>query len=370
MVIIIESSLFLFPDSLTIEEGKELFINKIISDERFTNEVVEDRLNIIDTYYGYYNYDLRIVDYPYYIKEIRGDYSYDGKANVNVSYTDPKFILNEFNKKKRVELEDKDKINLFDENHKDEIYKTVLKQIEKKVIGIALESSNKRRKDVRLEIGLIDKFDECKVEEYYEHILVFYYKSDERKKDFISVLSLHTKEFYTLEFEHSKEYLEFYSKYKRPSVYIPQSFIDFYYQKAFISYLNMQNKLKYESSTKILRKIKDGLGYKDYTPYQEYLDLGIYYFRQNKYLNKYESNYINLKERIYLSYLTLYYNKESGIFLANCTDLDLLDNNDVNYKLKLLRISYGLKSLEAKALLFKHYSSLLFYDEYKIKKYT
>jgi len=363
------TKLFLLPDKLTIEEGKNLYINTIKNDIRFNHNINIDRLNIIDSYLDYYYYNIKIFNLPYFLFDTKKNYHIDSKLDINYIYQDPNYILNEISRNDEVEIDDINSINLY-QDKEDITYKRVIDKINNKAINIALDTNHIKYKDSKLQIGLIDKLDECNIKKIYEHILIFHYKSNERRNDFISILSLYNKTFYKLEFEHNDTYLEFYKYYKRPSMYIPKDYLDYYYNKAFNSYISIIDKLKFETNSKILKKIKEGIMYKDYSLYNEYLDLGIYYYRLNKYLNKYEYKGITLKERIYYSYLTLYYNKDSGVFLANSFDLDLLDSNNINTKIKYLKISNSLGSLEAKALLFKHYSSYLYYDESKKNRYA
>lgn len=363
------TKLFLLSDKLTIEEGKELYIKTIKNDIRFNHNISFDRLNIIDSYFDYYSYSLKILNLPYYLLDIKKDYHIDAKIDINFMYQDPNYVLNEINRNDETEISNTNNINLYDDKEK-YFYKRVLELINIKAINNALDINNSKYKNVKLQIGLIDKFDECNIKKIYEHILIFYYKSLERKNDFISILSLYNKTFYKLEFEHNDSYLEFYKYHKRPNAYIPKEYLDYYYLNAYKAYLSINEKLKFETNGKILKKIKEGINYKDYSLYNDYLNLGIYYYKLNKYLSYYIYKGKTIKEKIYYAYLTLYYNKDSGLFLANCFDMDLLESKDINTKIKYLKISNSLKSLEAKTLLFKHYSSSLYYDEYKMKRYT
>ena len=69
-------------------------------------------------------------------------------------------------------------------------------------------------------------------------------------------------------------------------------------------------------------------------------------------------------------FLTLYYQKLSGLKLADYYKLGVIYDKSNKQWLKLLDIAYKLGNVEAKKLLYEHYLEPKYYDQYYLKRYS
>ena len=122
--------------------------------------------------------------------------------------------------------------------------------------------------------------------------------------------------------------------------------------------------MKYQSSDEIYRKMKKNIKNKEYSKYNEYLNIGIFYYKRKDYLFKYEYESKNLKDRVTYSYLTLKHQDKSGLFLYECCNLGIIKKKN---PIAFLLDSYRLGNLQAKKLLYEYYS-LNFPENDKRKK--
>lgn len=365
-----EKNYYLFDTVITKDEALELYINKIKSDNRFINEIDETLITIEEDYNVYYFFDADIANHSYYYIDKEKDIKVDGKIDLYNMKSDPLFLLNNLNKHdSNKKLEDYSD-DLHKEKYKEalDIFLEELK--DKAITTICQKHNNQPSKYVHIDIDLISGFTNYKLDVYVEKVYIFRYRSSFSKKDYVSVLSSVNKEFYSFEFIYNNEFEKYLKLYKRTLSYIPKTVIDYYYIDGFNTYINVNEKLQYETYKSILKKIRENIEYEDYTPYNEYLYAGIFYFKISSYLKKLNTDSSELKKKIYLAYLTLNYQPLSGLFLYECATLGLLENNSINYRLKLLNCSYKLKNLMAKKLLYEHYKNPRYYDERLLKKYT
>lgn len=365
-----EKNYFLFNSNITKDEALELYKNKIKEDKRYIKELDETILTIEEAFNVYYFFEADIVDHSYYYIDKEKSIKVDGKIDLYHIKSDSLFLLNNLSKyDSNVKLEDsidyieEDKyklaLNLFLDELKDKAITTICKK-----------HNNHPSKHVHLDIDLISGFTNFKLDAYIEKVYIIRYRSVFNKNDYVSILSAVNKDFYSFEYVYNNEYNKYLKLYKRPLSYIPKTFIEYYYIDGFNVYININKKLEYETYNSILNKIKENIEYEDYTPYNEYLYAGIFYFRISSYLKKLVIDSNDLKKKIYLAYLTLSYQAGSGLFLYECATLGLLENNSINYRIKLLNYSYKLKNLMAKKLLYEHYKNPRYYDEKLVKKYS
>ena len=362
-----ERKFYIFPSTSSKEEALKKYKEKIQSDERYDNQIDEELLTIEEDFNSYYFFEADIYNHSYYyIDKLKGEKT-DGKLDIHYQMSDPEFLLNGLDKKDGIE----DAENEYVKPKYKSSFDAFLNGIKEKALtNIYFRHNAHPSKNVYVDFDLIDGFDNFKLDIYIERILIFRYHQASTKKDYISVYSLYKKEFYTFDFISSKPYLDFLKIYKKPIEYIPENLRDYYFKDSYKTYLDVNKKLEYESYQAILDKVRSNVDYPDYASYNSYLNMGIYYFKNRGYLKKVNININELKKKIYLAYLSLRYNEDSGLFLYDCACLGLLEDNSLEYKLKLLNYSYKLKNPKAKKILYEHYKEPRFYNEFLIKKYS
>jgi hypothetical protein len=365
-----ERNYYLFDNAITHEEALSIYIDKIKKDNRYINEIDETLITVEEDYNVYYFFDADIIDHSYYYIDKENNIKVDGKIDLYNNKSDPLFLLNNLSKyDSNAKLDDFNNY-IYEEKYKEALGLFLEELKDKAITTICKKHNNQPSKYVHIDIDLISGFTNYKLDVYIEKVYIFRYRSTVSKKDFISILSSVSKEFYSFEFIYNNEFNKYLKLYKRPLSYIPKTFIDYYYMDGFNTYVNVNKKLEFETYKSILAKIKENIEYEDYTPYNEYLYAGIFYFKISSYLKKMNTDNNELKKKIYLAYLTLNYQASSGLFLYECATLGLLEDNSVNYKIKLLNYSYKLKNLMAKKLLYEHYKNPRYYDERLLKKYS
>ena len=365
-----EKNYYLFDTNMTKEEALELYKNKIKNDIRYVKEIDDTVITIEEGYNVYCFFDADIIDHSYYYIDKEKSIKVDGKIDLYHLKADSLFLLNNLNRyDPNIKLEEY-KLYVNEEEYKLAL-NAFLEELKDKALTTIYKKHNTHpSKYVHIDIDLISGFTNFKLDVYIEKIYTFRYRSMLSKNDYVSCLSTLNKEFYSFEYIYNNEYNKYFKLYKRTLSYIPKDFIDYYYIDGFNVYLNVNKKLEYETYNSILNKIKENIEYEDYTPYNEYLYAGIFYYKISSYLKKLNTDSNDLKKKIYLSYLTLNYQASSGLFLYECATLGLLENNSINYRLKLLSYSHKLKNLVAKKLLYEHYKNPRYYDEKMVKKYS
>ncbi len=358
---------YIFPSTSSKEEALKKYKDRIKEDTRFDDNVDEELLTIEEDFISYYFFEADIYNHNYYYADNLKAEKVDGKLDIHYQMSDPEFMLNGLDKKHAI-------LNNEDEYIKPK-YKTSFDTFiegikEKATTSIYYRHNAHPSKNVYVDFDLIDGFDNFKVDIYIEKILIFRYHQANTKKDFVSIYSLFKNDFYTLDFISSKDYLDYLKLYKKPIEYVPRAYLDYYHKDSYSTYKDVNKKLEFESYQAILKKVRDNVDYPGYASYGSYLNMGIYYFRNRAYLKKIDININDLNRKIYLAYLSLKYNEESGVFLYECACLGLLDNNSLQNKLKLLGYSYRLKNPKAKRILYEHYKEPRFYNEAMIKKYS
>lgn len=365
-----ERNYYLFNNVITQDEALTLYIDKIKTDNRFISEIDESLITIEEDYNVYYFFDADIIDHSYYYIDKEKNIKVDGKIDLYNIKSDPLFLLNNLSKHDyNTKLDDYNDY-LHEEKYKEALDVFIEELKDKAITNICKKHNSQPSKNVHIDIDLISGFTNFKLDVYIEKIYIFRYRSAVSKKDYISILSSVNKEFYSFEFIHNEEFNRYLKLYKRTLSYIPKSFVDYYYIDGFNTFINVNEKLKYETNKTIINKIKENIEYEDYTPYNEYLFAGIFYFKITSYLKKLNTESEELKKKIYLAYLTLNHQQSSGLFLYECATLGLLENNSLSYRLRLLYYSYKLKNLMAKKLLYEHYKNPRYYDEKLLKKYS
>lgn len=351
------------------EEALELYVKKIKEDLRYINIVDHNIITIDEEYYLYYFFDGNIINHRYYYIDKNKNIKTDGKIDVYSIKSDSFFLLNNLDKTTFLKIE-KD----YEKYAKEDEYKNKLKEYVEEVKDRALtvvcqKHNTKPSKHVHIDIDLISGFTTLRVDIYIEKVFVIRYRSQDRKNDYVSVLSSFKKDFYEFDYIKNDEYISYLKLYKRPLSYIPKNLIDYYYLDGFKVYQNVKKKLEYETEVTILKKIKENILYEDYSAYNEYLYSGVFYFKINSYLKKLNCDSIELKKKIYLSYLTLNHQPLSGLFLYECAIIGLLEDNSIYNKIRFLNSSFKLKNVMAKRLLYEHYKNPRYYDEKLIKRY-
>jgi len=370
-VIIVEQIMYyLFQDNMNKELALELYKDSITKDDRFINLIDESYLTIEDKYIGYYTFDACINNHPYYFKNKLTNEAYDGQIDICHIQTDKDLILNELVKNKATPIEEPS-YDIINTKAFDEAYKRFISTLKLRALEMITKKHNiKPSRSYYIDIGLLEGFSDMKKEIYYERVYVFRYKNEQRKSDYISILSCYNEKFYSLEFPNSFEYIEYLKFFKKPIEYIPSDFIDFYYQDSFEVYKSTKKKLVFEDASVVLKKIKKSTNYESYSMYSEYLKSGIYYFKIKRYLKKLSVDAESLKRRIYLAYLTLRFQADSGLFLYDCATMGLLDKKGNEMKIKFLEFSYKLGNMRAKKILFEHFSMPINYNLNQIRRYS
>lgn len=361
---------YLFEDEITKDIAIELYKTMILKDERFISAVDDSYLTIEEKYIAYYTFDACVNNHPYYLKNKMTNEAHDGQIDISHIQTDKGLILNELVKSEAKEIEEPSYI-LLEPNGYQEAYKNFISMLKVRALEMITKKHNiKPSRSYHIDIGLLEGFSDMKRKIYYERVFIFRYKNEQRKNDFVSILSCYKKEFYKLDFINSFEYLEYLKLYKKPIEYIPNDFIDLYYQDSFEIYKNTKRKLEFEEPSVILKKIRENINYDSYSLHSEYLKSGVYYFRIKKYLKKIKVYDKPIKKHIYMAYLTLRFQSESGLFLYDCAIMGLLGKKGNEMKLKFLEFSYKLGNLRAKKILYEYYSMPINYNQAQIRKYS
>lgn len=361
---------YLFDDKISKEEAYALYKEKILKDDRFINAIDDDYLTIEEKYIAYYTFDACVNNHPYYFKNKMTNEAFDGHIDISHIQTDKGLILNELIKSD-AKLIDEPSFVLYEAGGYQDAYKCFIATLKARALEMITKKHNiKPCRSYHIDIGLLEGFSDMKREIYYERIYIFRYKNEQRKKDFVSIFSCHKKDFYKLDFIYSVEYLEYLKGYKKPIEYIPDEFIDLYYIDSFNAYKSTKKKMEFEEPNVILKKIRENINYDSYSLHSDYLNSGVYFFKIKKYLKKLQVANSPIKKHIYMSYLTLRFQAESGLFLYDCATMGLLGKRGNGMKLKFLEFSFRLGNLRAKKILYEYYSMPINYNQAQIRKYS
>ncbi|MGM9969150.1 MAG: hypothetical protein ACI35S_02000 [Anaeroplasma sp.] len=363
--------MYLFEKKLSLDEALTLYISSIKDDHRFKNDIDEKLISIEEKCYGYAFYDGFLHNQAYFIKKMDEESSIDGKIDLYISHSSGPFILHNLKKSFNVLSVEQLPQKVENERELKESFDIFInKTTEKLKFDICDRHHITPSRSIHIDIAPIENFDKLLKEYYYEIVYEIHYRDKTKKKDYVSVLSSVTSKFYRFEYVLSNSYMEFLKYFKRPIVHIPKEYIEYYYIDSFKVYESMNEKLNYSKKEDIYKKIRTNIEYCEYSQYKDYLYTGIFYFKIKKYLSKVIIDNDEIKRKIYLCFLTLNFNPESGIFLYKCGLYRLLPDNDIKKLIKYLKISYSLGSMEAKRLLYLHYNSSQYYDLYFVKKYS
>lgn len=361
----------LFIDKLDKNNALLLFKKKIKEDSRFINDINDNLLTIEEKYQVYVYYEGYLHNHSYFIKNDISSKSINGNIDLMTNYISPLFLLNGLSKNMEYnEIEDLLE-PIYNKKELDSDFNNFITIVKDKLIQDVCNKHNiKPSKGIFVDVAPIEGFHSLDEILYFERIYEFHYRDKSRKKDYVSILSSVTNNFFKLEFVYNEKYTTYLKYFKRPISYIPKEYIEYYYIQGFDTYLHMKNKLNYSKEIEIYKQVKGNISHLEYKKYKDYLYTGIFYFKIKSYLSRLSIDNEDIKKKIYLSYLTLKYNKESGLFLYECSLLNLLPDNSIPTRLRFLRISYSLGSLDAKTCLYRHYCKPIYYDEKAINKYS
>lgn len=358
---------FLSKENVSKEQVLNYFKEKIKENPKFVSEVDEELIAVTDGYwvYPFLEGQLKNLDYLVLI---------DGKQTSGVIDCKGNYASRDFLNRKLKTRDFVEKEITLSEYHL--LNASILGESEKEFIEYLLDRTTTQicdrhhlvlttRQNV-LDIAPIREFDSYNKRIYLEKVYVLTYYEKGTKKTFKSIYSTILNEFYELDYLKSKSYEEFYKLYKRPIVSLPKNLLNDYYQLAFEVYLKTKEELKFISESDLFHKIRKNIKYKDYTKYNDYLLQLIFYFKRKNYLSELTLPTISLKEEIFFEYLTLKYNPESGMKLAEKVKSGLLKDD----RLKFLKYASDLKNSYARKELYLHYSSPRFYNESYMKRYS
>ncbi len=369
-LMVIHLNSYMFEDKINQKIALEIFKKTIMNDNRFLNEIDENLLSIEQKYKAYYFFEASITNLCYYYKNLETNQTLNSTINLTHILSDSEFILNELNRS-NADLIEEIPQPILDNKKYDLCYKEFINEINEKALKeITAINKIKPSRTIHIDIAPIENFQSFNCEVFYEKVYIFRYRHQQQKKDFISILSSYNMTFYELNYVKNDLYLEFIKKYSRPLEVLPKEYLSFYYVDSFNIYKNIIKRLNYENPKDILKKIKTNIKFTDNNLYEDYLKSAIFYFHYRKYLKNLPINFKSLRQHIYLSYLTLNYQIDSGLFLYKCATLNLLTKNTFQTKIKFLQKSYHLGSLEAKKILYEIYNMPLYFNPTMVKKYS
>lgn len=349
----------------TIGEAKEEYL-ATIKKEIYNNDFIEANLLIERSYYQYLFFDGLIQNLRFYYFNKENNVGINSTIDVSNVMSSPLSIINGINKNIKL-IEIKDNIEAFNNNEYNSFKALYIKKIEEIAFIEAFKKIKEKKNNYNnIDIEPINEFTRLDEKVLYEEIYLFRYSYN--KESYLSIYSTLHKKFYEFNHPNSKLYYDYLAFHKKPIRGIPSKYYNLYYQKGFYVYLKVLNILKYTSDRDLFNKIQKGLDINS-NMYNDYVDILIFYFKNVGALRYYNIADENINVRIMNSYLALKYNKDAGVFLYECSKLNLLDKNDANIRIKLLEISYHLKSDISKKYLYEYYSNYAFFNERKMVKY-
>ena len=353
-------------------EVVSLFKEEVLKDDRFIREINENLITIEEGYFIYGFFTAKIVNQEYLI--IRNEQTQS--AAIDAEYTLPSkdFLLRGLKRDQaKKELDSVRELKIFNLKDISKQEKNFLKGIQLKAGEMICERHNLflKQKGNRLDVAPIRDFDFYEQEFYLEKVYQIHYRSKTSKKDLVSIYSAVSNRFYQLNFLKTKEFEQFYKKFKRPLVFLPEEYQSYYEKICYDVYEKTIKELNYLKEGELLKKIRQNISYPEYSKFRDYLFQGIFYFRKKELLKYYPLKKTDdLQKWIFDLYLTLSFQEESGYELAQLIRAGLLEEGQLSARLEKLNISYRLGNIYAKKELYEHYSHPMYYDENVLKRYS
>ena len=238
-------------ENINRDDAIEAFRLYCRNDNRYLDNIDESLLTVEEFFKPYYFFDFMIYNQNYFIKN--EGLSYEGRLDISYTYSDSDFILNELSKNDALVIQDEPNNLLY--NNEEKIRRKCIEEVKKKGIEQIKRRHKIYKNSAFIDLYLINQIDFQNEEIFYEKVYQFRYRTKERKKDYVSILSSNKNVFYSFESPITIEYQEFLRKYKRPIAYIPNEFIDSYYKESFRVYEQVNENLKYQSADEIYRKM-------------------------------------------------------------------------------------------------------------------
>lgn len=350
-----------YKNTISNIEALELYKKEILNDIRIDCKLDEENLTIEEKYIPYTFFECEVNNHGYFFKSDTKEIN--GYVDVKMSCPDLDFIKNGLLKD---DLVLSDCGALTDEKKIEKNQKLFIKLLKEKLLKNILIKHNLVGVRHNIDISPLKDLKHYLLTVILERVFIFRYRNKMFRHDFISIISAVNKNVYLFNFPFSDDYNSFVHSYGRTIEYLPSEYRQLYFKRAYYVYVQMKKVLEYEDKRSIYKKIKKNISYTSSNIHDEYVDMGIYYFK-NKAMLKYLKPKNNcIIEKLYYSFLTLKCDSDSGVFLY---EFFVLQGNDRPY-LRYLEISYHLGSIKAKKLLYEHYSNPLFYNDYFVKKYS
>ncbi len=352
-------------DNTSLLEAYKAELTK--KNKKFILDVDEDLIAITKGYYVYPFIDGMVKDLEYLIVSDHKQKS--GKIDMRCNVASREFILNELNtsqfEEETISLEELNIFNHSDLQKYDDLFISVL--LDRATTAICQRHNLiLTDKNNTIDIAPIRDFQEINKRFYLEEIYVMEYFEKGKRNVYKSVFSSYFNAFYTFDYLKTKEYMDFYKRFKSPVAYIPKDYIDFYYDIAYQVYLNTCEELKYIKESDLLTKVRKNVQYEQYSMHEEYLDKLIFYFRKKMYLSSYSKRSTGLKYDVFYCYLTLKFNPQSGYQLASYVKDSILEDNYI----KLLSYAQKQGNSLAKKALYEYYTNPKTYNAYYVKRYS
>lgn len=367
-----EKMFYLLDCPITLEEAKKIYIEYVVSQDQYIKTVDESILTIEETFYLHSFIEGKVVDQDYLI--VKGDITKSGLIDMENTTFSKDFLLEGLDRNHNiVAIESLDEIKVENENELENCMHRFLSGLQNKMETaicarhhlVLTERQNK------LDIAPIRSFYRFDWRVYLEKVFVFRYRLSGVKKDYVALLSAQTGRFKTICFPPSEAFNNFIKRFKRPIVYIPNYLKDYYYQIAFSIYEQTMEELKYTTEVELQKKIKTNLSYKGYSKYKDYLFQGIFFFKQKKLLASYPIEETkDIKKMIFQYFLTLNYQSESGMHLAEYYKMEILEENDIKDFLHFVTVSFRLGNISAKKILYEHFNHPRYYNSYFLRRYS
>ncbi|MDE6241204.1 MAG: hypothetical protein K2M08_02150 [Anaeroplasmataceae bacterium] len=358
---------YVFRKDLEKEEIIEKYKSRILNDPKFDTEINLEQISITSGFLVYPFIDGNIKNLEYLV--LRDGKQKSGVIDASCSLVSKDFLLHELSIKDFKEEEHNiNEYNIFNvkdiEIYEKEFIKRLLEKTERSICQRHNLILTERKNSI--DISPIKTFNEFNKKYYLEEVYCLDYFSKKHRKPFKSMYSSITDSFYSIDFKRSEQFMDFYKEFKRPVVYVPKEYLEYYYDLAFNVYIATKEELKYIKPSLLLSKIRKNIKYKEYSKYSEYLNQLIFYFKRKEYLKEFTNAQEGLKKDIFYSYLTLKHNPQSGYHLAELVLNHVVEDN----YLKLLDISARQGNTLAKKALFEYYSEPKNYNSYYVKRYS
>lgn len=350
-----------YKNTISSVDALELYKNEILNDIRIDCKLDEENLTIEEKYIPYTFFECEVNNHMYFFKDDKNEIN--GYVDVKMAWPDLDFLKNGLLKDNLI----LSKENLLtDEKKIARNQKLFIKMLKDKMLENILIKHNLVGTKHNIDISPLKDLKHYLLTIILERVYIFHYRNKLYRHDFISIISAVNKNVYLFDFPFSDAYYKFLHSYGKTIEYLPKEYRQLYYQRAYYIYFQMNKILEYEDKRSVYKKIKKNISYISSNIHDEYVDMGVYYFKNRSMLKYLKPKNESIIEKLYYSYLTLKFDCESGVYIYEFLSLC---NNDRLY-LRFLEISYRLGSIKAKKLLYEHYSNPLFYNDYYLKKYS